>query len=392
MVRDNHDFSGNVLQERFIRIGSNWVLNQTVNALDLGTLSHRSEAASTTPLSNGAYVYPTPYQAFFSTGSSYDYDLIYHTKWSTRKLVGTSASSQPFGSVIRVWGSALATHTPVTPTSLVSRVEDRVNGIIAASDWNAGQTVGEAPETIKFILQTFATVVKAFKAARRLDAVGIAKALSVSVTKKPANNPAVLWLQYKYAWQPLLQDVYNVTAYLADGLREQPLFVAAFHESEAGPIPSFSPGWTGTIDGQLKWGCEVSIAFGVRNPSAYNLNRLGLLNPAALAWELLPLSFVFDWFIPIGNFLDSLSNGVGLKFHSGYRTTYANTDLDINFRPAYTGSNWSGKQFRVTRRIKSSLRILYVGFPKPVPSWDMQINRDKVVSMLALAKVMTSKR
>jgi len=391
MVRDNYDFSGEVLQERFIRIGSNWVLNQTVNALDLGTLSHRSESASTTPLSNGDYVYPTPYQAFFSTGSSYEFDLTYHTTYSTRKLVGTSASSQPFAN-IRIWGSALSTHLPGTPQSIISRVEDKVNGIIAASDWNVGQTVGEAPETARFILETFATIVKAVKAARRLDAIGIAKALSVSVTKKPANNPAVLWLQYKYAWQPLLQDIHNATVFMANGLREQPLFVASYHESEAGPLPALRPGWTGTVDGQLKWGCEVSIAFGIRNKTAYNLNRLGLLNPAALAWELLPLSFVFDWFIPIGNFLDSLSQGIGLEFHSGYRTTYANTDLDVNFRPSYTGSNWSGKQFRVTRHIKSSFRTLYLGFPKPVPVWDMQINRDKVVSMLALAKVMTSRR
>jgi hypothetical protein len=33
--------------------------------------------------------------------------------------------------------------------------------------------------------------------------------------------------------------------------------------------------------------------------------QLGLLNPENVAWELLPWSFVIDWFIPIGQYLDA---------------------------------------------------------------------------------------
>jgi hypothetical protein len=34
---------------------------------------------------------------------------------------------------------------------------------------------------------------------------------------------------------------------------------------------------------------------------------LGLYDPAGLAWELLPFSFVADWFVPIGNYLENLN-------------------------------------------------------------------------------------
>jgi hypothetical protein len=40
-----------------------------------------------------------------------------------------------------------------------------------------------------------------------------------------------------------------------------------------------------------------------------NLNSwgsFGLLNPAAVAWELLPFSFVVDWFLPVGRYLEGL--------------------------------------------------------------------------------------
>lgn len=34
--------------------------------------------------------------------------------------------------------------------------------------------------------------------------------------------------------------------------------------------------------------------------------RFGLLNPLEVIWELVPLSFVADWFLPIGDYLSAL--------------------------------------------------------------------------------------
>jgi hypothetical protein len=49
------------------------------------------------------------------------------------------------------------------------------------------------------------------------------------------------------------------------------------------------------------------------NPSLAQLNGTGLLNPALLYWELMPYSFVVDWFIPVGDVLASLTAGLGLE-------------------------------------------------------------------------------
>lgn len=50
----------------------------------------------------------------------------------------------------------------------------------------------------------------------------------------------------------------------------------------------------------------------MRNPGLRQLNGLGLLNPALLWWELLPYSFVVDWFLPVGDVLTSLTAGIGM--------------------------------------------------------------------------------
>jgi hypothetical protein len=41
------------------------------------------------------------------------------------------------------------------------------------------------------------------------------------------------------------------------------------------------------------------------NPLSLQASQLGLDNPALLAWELLPYSFILDWYIPVSGFLQN---------------------------------------------------------------------------------------
>jgi hypothetical protein len=66
-------------------------------------------------------------------------------------------------------------------------------------------------------------------------------------------------------------------------------------------------------------GAEVHIS----NPNLYLANKLGFVNPAVIAWELVPFSFVVDWFVPVGNFLSQWTDFVGLSLQNGYTTKSA---------------------------------------------------------------------
>lgn len=52
------------------------------------------------------------------------------------------------------------------------------------------------------------------------------------------------------------------------------------------------------------------------NPQAAYLAEFGLENPARLAWDLLPYSFVLDWAFPIGTWLDMQTALCGLSVSS----------------------------------------------------------------------------
>lgn len=116
------------------------------------------------------------------------------------------------------------------------------------------------------------------------------------------------FLEFHFGWIPLASDIHSAV------------------ETVLGPVPY------GTFQGTAKdsWdsyylgpgsarnistfhaGVRVKGEVGVNNPNLYLLNQLGLLNPATIAWELVPYSFVLDWFSNIGQVLGQFTAFAGL--------------------------------------------------------------------------------
>lgn len=58
----------------------------------------------------------------------------------------------------------------------------------------------------------------------------------------------------------------------------------------------------------------------------------GLANPAAILWELMPYSFVIDWSLPIGNYLQAASSTRGLDFVWGSVSHRIQTHTFVDMR------------------------------------------------------------
>ena len=68
-------------------------------------------------------------------------------------------------------------------------------------------------------------------------------------------------------------------------------------------------------------GVTVRLDYSMDNPALAAAGALGLTNPLQLAWELLPFSFVADWFVPIGAYLSAWDADLGYSFRGGSNTT-----------------------------------------------------------------------
>lgn len=170
-------------------------------------------------------------------------------------------------------------------SSVVSRVHQSVKQLRRGRIDLAVRTLGASPQDMHAKNRRFD--------GRRLDPLS-------------SKDVSATWLEMQYGWLPLYQDVYEASrAFEActSAPRKQ-RFTASL---QATPVETLY--WDGS-----SYGSRYTTRSTKSRKYVYELTEqistprsLGLFNPAAVAWELVPFSFVADWFIPIGSYIDSLN-------------------------------------------------------------------------------------
>jgi hypothetical protein len=186
------------------------------------------------------------------------------------------------------------------------------------------------------------------------------------------------WLEYSYGWKPLLSDTRAIAQATAQALVDRGLAMRyQTHKSTSKKSTHLTYNSNG-VYGDMVINSVVRVAIGVhfRIPSgAISIaDAFGLSNPLTVAWEVVPFSFVVDWFLPVGDALRSLTAFNGLEFHSGWLTK---TDLyEWNHKVVFSNAPPSGgntsqrsgsgggtySQFTLTRTKLTSFPSY--GFPK----------------------------
>lgn len=116
------------------------------------------------------------------------------------------------------------------------------------------------------------------------------------------------------------------------------------------------------------------------------LSQFGLTTPVASYWAVLPLSFVLDWFINVGSYLDTceyLLGNTGVKVRGLYKSQTRMLQ-NINTRSGLYGHYKSNVQC-IYRRVEFDRTLLAeVPFPH-VPVFKPRLNGGKITSLAALA-------
>lgn len=133
------------------------------------------------------------------------------------------------------------------------------------------------------------------------------------------------WLEYRYGWMPLIYSTYDALDTLGRRITGG-LFpvtgrsgVKTVEVFKSGSSDSFSDPAT-TVTRTFSFRTEICAQF--RLPEGNQLYDWTSLNPVGIAWELMPLSFVADWFVNVGDTLTMWENYFlfANKFVRGYRT------------------------------------------------------------------------
>lgn len=166
--------------------------------------------------------------------------------------------------------------------------------------------------------------------------------ISGRLTKKAEYGAASsAWLEMQYGWKPLLSDIYGSAELLAERMARQESVCTISHSSKrkAKIEHSLSHVMTGSslgkVDEVSESKCRIVVDYKVSDEAAQILGKTGISNPALLAWELIPYSFVVDWFVGVGNYLESFTAFDGLTFRRGY----VNQTALRRFRSTVQGSS-----------------------------------------------------
>lgn len=218
------------------------------------------------------------------------------------------ASSQPFD--LQPFGDN-------DQLKLVSKLVDRIKG----GDFNLAVFLAEGHEALEMIAKNVTQIAKAIRAVRRGNLPGAVRALFSELGRVTprrfskseawkrerhltAQEASSRWLELQYGWLPLLDDVKSGAEFLSDQVNTVHTLRVRARIFRADPLfTAGSPGhWAFESASSVRY--RTIVAYLSEDPrNFYTLS--GLADPELVAWEKLPFSFVADWFIPIGTFLEA---------------------------------------------------------------------------------------
>jgi len=221
---------------------------------------------------------------------------------------------------------------PPVPLGIQAKCEAGALRKLKAQNVNYSVAIGERHQTAQLVTQTLGRLTRAVVAAKRGSVRELTHALGLSTRGSRSPRKVIsdarafnLWLEYQYGWKPLLSDVHGAIKDLNErekqAGRTMVTVKSGFTSRDSSSVPvtlscvSDYYDYKASIRDECR--CFVRLDYVRQDAPWSTLSQLGITNPLSVAWELVPWSFVADWFAPIGSYLDLLDADLGWSLRGG---------------------------------------------------------------------------
>lgn len=266
------------------------------------------------------------------------------------------------------YNSASAPH--IASTGEINNLKIAFLNQLNGESANLVDLVRTRKETISMVASNAMSIAKAV---RFLKKGKLRRAMNeLGITKEPKSKTAAnRWLEMQYGWKPLLGDIHT----MIDGTFSDP--VCHLTKSR-----KFTKNTTSTVSRPYPIKHEVQsykqtkvrfwAKYTIDAPALSAADQIGLLNPAITAWEAVPWSFVVDWFVPVGDWLETFTALKGIKIlELGQSlTSIENITWTAKIDPTsgyYYISGGKGESFaRNKERMRTDTKVSFPSFENPL--------------------------
>lgn len=292
------------------------------------------------------------YKAIQRQARPYDRELnydIWHRKWIYPNSLSVGSTFGTFNGIAWTVGDGDGSGDPLAPL-LKGMRDDALNLAIVRFNRAKGESAqllvaaGEIHQTANMIARRATQLFRGFRALKSLRFYDAAKAFNLVRDKKPPNRRtgktgrlrwtkhpiegkyyprpkaasltrrtaqsfAALVLEYNFGWAPFVGDIRNSVRAIEQSIAyNQALRGSAKVTNPRIVRQQAAPGYLHTAFHSVTVRARTGALWTVSNPNYELSRRLGLVDLATAAVELMPFSFVANWFVNLNEWVGQLSD------------------------------------------------------------------------------------
>jgi len=332
---------------------------------------------------------------------------------SSRTCIPASFSYGPYDNPPSHWGTerawgdlAVWIEGRITyPTYITNDVSHGRDGVLMAAYAKmneppilVGEILGDLAKTLQMIRRPMGTAAKLLTKMIEVKRYRLKKKAAGSIAKVTAD----VWLEYRYGWKPIIGDTATAVSELekAQVGRKQRLVARSqipftmnksWVEEVAGGIPrcdavTCNVHYTG--NGRACGGVIYEVDVRSTPERIAASLGLGIDRLPSTIWELIPLSFVVDWFVNVGQWIQASVPVIGQTVLAAWITTVVEETKNLSLVThttlgpdgSYPSQTWNGygggsetkttTVTRDTRPVLSATPTLNPAFPGLIHSVD----------------------
>lgn len=191
------------------------------------------------------------------------------------------------------------------------------------------------------------------------------------------------WLSYRYGWRTLMYDILDINEVITTWDEQRSRF-----SDKAGTVWSQSVTNVRTVEYahyyvDIQVVDKASIALRGSVTADVQIPKI-LANPVATAWELIPFSFVLDWFVSVGTALEAASFEVLQSQYASSWGYHIEMDRNLLAEIGEVKATFQSGNHDQAGSSKASLKVrVPCGVPK-VPHLTLKMDSLKVIDLVAL--------